>query len=219
MDWSRRFRGSRFLLAFAGVALAASLTMTAQAGPAAASPDRPGAVLMSAAALSAMPVLASPAQAASGYGPIYNYGAGTCLDDPGSSRSSGTQMDSWGCNGGSNQQWREYSSKLVDNQFWFYMFQNEASGLCLDLRGGSKNDGTPVIQYPCNTADNAQYWQLGSTPPNYAPPWWDFTNLAGTVQSMVITSDSKTWGAKIESWKVSIPDHDTTHWWDPSGGY
>jgi|HubBroStandDraft_6_1064221.scaffolds.fasta_scaffold66290_4 hypothetical protein len=43
MDWSRRFRGSRFLLSFAGVSLAASLTMIAQAGPAAASQGQPAA--------------------------------------------------------------------------------------------------------------------------------------------------------------------------------
>ncbi len=176
-----------------------------------------GAVLV-AVTLSAMPFLTSPANAASAYGPIYNYGASTCLDDPGSSHSSGTQMDSWGCNGGSNQQWREYSSKLVDNQFTFYMFQNEASGLCLDLQGGKNNNGTPVIQYPCNTKDNAQYWQLGNVPPNYSPPWYDFDNLDSPGHVMVITSDSKTWGAKLEIWTPSYPDNDTTHWWDPSGG-
>jgi hypothetical protein len=43
MDWSRRFCGSRFLLSFAGVSLAASLTMIAQAVPAAASQGRPAA--------------------------------------------------------------------------------------------------------------------------------------------------------------------------------
>jgi hexosaminidase len=178
-----------------------------------------GAILMSAAALSAVPVLASPAQAASSWGPIYNYGAGTCLDDPGGSHTTGTQMDSWGCNGGSNQKWREYSSKLVDNQFTYYSFQNEASGLCLDLQGSSNKDGTPVIQYPCNTSDSAQFWLLGGVSTNYSPPWEDFLNLAGYLQSMVITSDSKTYGAKIESWFISkSPDPDTTHWWDPSGG-
>jgi hypothetical protein len=104
---------------------------------------------MVAAMLSAMPGLTSAANAASGYGPIHNYGASTCLDDPGFSHTSGTRMDSWGCNGGANQQWRVFASRVIDNQFQEYEFQNQASGLCLDMKGGSSANGAPVIQWPC----------------------------------------------------------------------
>jgi hypothetical protein len=164
-----------------------------------------------------VPLLAAgTANAASAWGPIYNYGASTCLDDPGSSHSSGTQMDSWGCNGGANQQWRVFASRLQDNQFEQYVFQNEASGLCLDMRGGSSANGTPVIQWPCNTKDNAQWWEMGNPNVNYSPPWFTFLNDA-SISYMVISSDSHTWGAKLEGWRPSNLFSDTNHWWDPSG--
>jgi hypothetical protein len=122
---------------------------------------------------------------------------------------SGTQMDSWGCNGGTNQQWRVFSSRLAGGQFQEYEFQNEASGLCLDIKGSSSANGTPVVQWPCNTRDNAQWWQMGNPNSNYSPPWFVFLNDASSSW-MVISSDSHTWGAKLEGWRPSNLFSDTT---------
>jgi len=172
--------------------------------------------VMVAVMLSVMPGLTSAANAASGYGPIRNFGAAKCVDDPGFSHTSGTQMDIWGCNGGTNQQWRVFASRVVSNQFQEYEFQNQASGLCLDMKSGSSANGTPVIQWPCNTRDNAQWWSMGNPNSNYSPPWFVFLNDASSSW-MVISSDSHANGAKLEGWRPSNLFSDTNHWWDPTG--
>jgi hypothetical protein len=44
-------------------------------------------------------------QTADGNYRLVNSNSGLCVEVPGFSTSNGTQLDTWGCNGGTNQEW------------------------------------------------------------------------------------------------------------------
>jgi hypothetical protein len=66
------------------------------------------------------------------------------------------------CHGGDNQAWRiersddGYNSRLVSRR----------SGKCLDVRGESRDDGAPVIQWQCHGGANQQ-WRLEAVGTGY----------------------------------------------------
>jgi hypothetical protein len=72
--------------------------------------------------------------------------SGRCMDDPGGSTKTGTQVDVWDC-GGSNQKWT-YNSATKSYG---------TEGLCLDASGGGTKPGTPVILWTCTGAANQQW--------------------------------------------------------------
>lgn len=74
-----------------------------------------------------------------------------CLDVPGQSRTDGTQLDIWDCNGGANQQWTYTSGK----QLQVY------GDTCLDAYGQGRTNGTVVDIYTCNGGTNQQ-WNLNA---------------------------------------------------------
>src|SRR4051812_6698813 len=88
---------------------------------------------------------------------IVNVNTGRCLDDTGWSRSPGQQLQIWGCLGtNSNQGWTMTSlgySHYPDVSVW--MYRNNYSGLCLDVRGNSYGQA-PAIQWYCNSNDPAE---------------------------------------------------------------
>ncbi|MGW1763273.1 family 20 glycosylhydrolase [Streptomyces sp. NPDC002073] len=91
-------------------------------------------------------------------GPHTLTAAGKALDNPGSSRTAGTQLITWTTHGGANQQWQ-----LGANPDGSYTLTNGASGLCVDVSGGSTAAGAAVIQWTCTGSDN-QRWLLAPVP-------------------------------------------------------
>ncbi|WP_063753315.1 family 20 glycosylhydrolase, partial [Streptomyces sp. NRRL S-87] len=87
-------------------------------------------------------------------GPHTLTAGGKALDDPGSSRTAGTQLITWSPHGGANQQWQ-----LTADADGAYTLTNGASGLCADVAGGSTAPGAAVIQWTCTGGDN-QRWLL-----------------------------------------------------------
>lgn len=83
------------------------------------------------------------------------------LDVPGSSPSSGLQMQTWPANDTSAQRWVPEFTDMLHNS-WMRL-RNLATGLCLDLEGGSNAEGTAVVQWPCHGGDN-QLWYTDSNP-------------------------------------------------------
>ncbi|NUR03389.1 MAG: cellulase family glycosylhydrolase, partial [Streptomyces sp.] len=77
--------------------------------------------------------------------------SGRCLDVPGQSRTDGTQLDIWDCNGGANQQWTSTSAKEL----------RVYGDKCLDANGQGRTSGTVVDIYTCNGGANQQ-WTLDS---------------------------------------------------------
>jgi hypothetical protein len=85
-------------------------------------------------------------------GEIHAVGAGKCLDVPNVTKTEGTQVDIWDCNGGTNQEWTATSS----GQLTVY-----SGGDCLDAAGQGTAPGTKVDIWPCNGGAN-QEWSLNS---------------------------------------------------------
>jgi len=150
------------------------------------------------------------AQAASSYGTVGNYHSGKCLDDTNGSTSNGTQMQQWTCLYNSNQEWRiqnwvSYGGTTV------YQIQNQKSTKCLDMWGGSPNNGTKVALYTCSTSDDAQLWYLVPTNIN---GWWDFLNVASKT-CMTVSADSQSNGALIQGWSCATAGSDHSYFWEP----
>lgn len=88
-------------------------------------------------------------------GELRLYGGTQCLDANDNGTSSGTKVQLWTCNGGTNQQWRTNPDGTITGV---------QSGLCLDVTGGDKPagnvNGTQVELWTCNGGANQQ-WRLG----------------------------------------------------------
>ncbi len=114
-------------------------------------------------------------------GPIHAIGAGKCLDVPNVSHTSGTVVQIWDCNDGTNQTWTHTSG----NQLTVY-----DTAKCLGAAGSQTAAGTPVDIQNCNGGANQQ-WSL---------------NANGTITSVQsglclnVTGASTANGAKVELW-------------------
>ncbi|HET9168288.1 MAG TPA: ricin-type beta-trefoil lectin domain protein, partial [Actinospica sp.] len=82
---------------------------------------------------------------------IVGTASGRCVDVPGSSQTSGTQVELWDCNGGSNQQW----TYTAADELRVY------GSDCLDASGQGTSAGTKVDIWPCTGAANQQ-WTFNS---------------------------------------------------------
>jgi alpha-galactosidase len=76
--------------------------------------------------------------------------SGRCLDVPNGSTTTGTQLEIWDCNTGSNQSFTPTSGKAL---------QVYNGSLCLDASGQGTSTGTAIITWTCNGQTNQQ-WNL-----------------------------------------------------------
>lgn len=94
--------------------------------------------------------------AGAGYFNLINVKSGKALDNPLGSKSNGTVMQQYAITGtgNSNQQW-----SITTNGAW-YTITNRASGLPLNLKGGSLADNTSIQQYASSIDDPNAQWQF-----------------------------------------------------------
>ncbi|MFJ3305173.1 RICIN domain-containing protein [Streptomyces sp. NPDC086549] len=78
--------------------------------------------------------------------------SGLCADVPGASRTNGTQVALWDCQGQANQTW----TLTPSGRLTVY-----GGAKCLDVKGAATADGTAVQIYDCNDSA-AQRWTVGS---------------------------------------------------------
>ncbi|MBY8881981.1 RICIN domain-containing protein [Actinacidiphila acidipaludis] len=110
--------------------------------------------------------------------------SGKALDDPGHSTTAGTQLITWGPNGGPNQTWT--FTQQADGS---YQLTNGESGLCADVDGGSTGAGAAVIQWTCTGGAN-QRWKASPRP--------DGTYTLASVKSgLLLTTASGSDGALV----------------------
>ncbi|MFT0173167.1 ricin-type beta-trefoil lectin domain protein [Paraburkholderia mimosarum] len=76
---------------------------------------------------------------------------GLCADVYNLSLDPGTQVISWSCNGGANQNWTPTPSGSG------YAFVNQNSNQCMDVFNQNTQANTPIIQWPCNGQANQTY--------------------------------------------------------------
>jgi hypothetical protein len=74
-----------------------------------------------------------------------------CMDVNGGSRTAGTQLIIWSCNGGDNQKFAPQGNGEI----------RVYGSMCVDALGGSGRDGDKIAIWPCNGGAN-QRWSMGS---------------------------------------------------------
>ncbi|MEV6524469.1 alpha-L-fucosidase [Longispora sp. NPDC051575] len=88
---------------------------------------------------------------------VTSVGSTRNLDNPGGT-TAGTQLVQWAPHTGANQQWR-----FTGTADGTYVITNVASGLCVDVSGGSTQDGAAVIQWTCTNGPNQRWRVTGGT--------------------------------------------------------
>ena len=83
---------------------------------------------------------------------LTNSNSSDLMDVVGASTATGTKVDQWPANGGTNQQWT--LTRVSDN---VYTLSSVKSGLCLDVPGAVATDGLQLEQWTCNGGSN-QKW-------------------------------------------------------------
>jgi len=122
-----------------------------------------GLMMAAAAAVGLTAVAALPASASTspaGYYKIFVQVSGAappmCLQPAGADRGAGEAVVQQPCANIEAQNWAPISIGGTS-----YQFLNQASGLCLDTRGGAASH-TPIEQWPCNTISNERWsWPHG----------------------------------------------------------
>ncbi len=84
-----------------------------------------------------------------------NQNGGNCLDLPGGSSASGTQLRAFTCGSGANQ---NLGFTPVAGPSDTYTITTQ-SGQCVDVHGASTADDAAIIQWPCHGGSNQQ-WRL-----------------------------------------------------------
>ncbi len=115
--------------------------------------------LLAVAALVAAPAVA-PAEAEAATSLVAAH-SGKCVDVPGGSTATSTQLIQYGCHGGANQSFDLVASGA------YYLIRNRASGLCLNIRGNSTANGAEVIQWTCGAYANEQFTLRGNATSGY----------------------------------------------------
>lgn len=94
--------------------------------------------------------------------------SGKCINNPNYSTAN-VALDQWTCVPQSNELWW-FDYVFTDIDGWdYYRIRNAYSGKCLNVSGGSSNDGVAIIQYPCGNYVNEYfvYWTDGTLPAGY----------------------------------------------------
>ncbi len=93
---------------------------------------------------------------------ITNVNSGLVMDVTGASTSSGTAVEQYSSNGGTNQQWN-----LTYLNNGMYQLVSVNSNLCLDLLKQSLSAGATLDQYTCNGGANQQFTIAATSDGNY----------------------------------------------------
>lgn len=140
---------------------------------------------------------------------VHNYRNWLCMDDTGYSISDYTRIELWGCNNGSNQQWRELTN--TDCTFSYngagcrnyVLIQNVYSGKCLDVYQASSANFTPAVQLWCDTNDYAERFFVAPAIGTSGPPNWQIKSWAsGTC--LDDPGGSSVWGTKLEFYSCNL---------------
>jgi hypothetical protein len=97
---------------------------------------------------------------------LQSQASGMVADDLTNSQSPGNTIGEWPTTGGNNQRWVINRSP---SDFDYYTIQNNSSGLCLEVAGGSTAEGAPVDQGTCTVGQTNQEWSIQYTGYNGTP--------------------------------------------------
>lgn len=118
---------------------------------------------------------------------ILNVATGRVVDNPGSSRTSGTQLIQWGDHDGLNQRWT-FTAAAGGG----FTAQNSASGLCMGLGSGSA-----VVQATCSAAAAQRWVPVGTQSAGYR------FELTGTGMCLAVPGGTTARGTGLVAEKCS----------------
>ncbi len=129
-----------------------------------------------------------------------------CLQPMDGSPAAGTAIVQEHCDGRPAQLWRE-----VPAGNGIVHYRNQASGLCLDARGGPANH-TPVQQWPCTWISN-ENWQVQDVGSDDAP--MVYSRVSGTrVYCLDVPGDSSDPGVAAQLYRCNSTGAQL--WWTPA---
>jgi hypothetical protein len=125
--------------------------------------------------------------------PVTETASGRCLDVPGYSTTSGTQLDLWDCNGGGNQSWNYTAAHLLT------VYSNK----CMQAGTGTVSAGAAVVIEDCTGLPDQQ-WNVAAngTVTSAASPGLclDTAGSATADGSQVVVATCS--GSTSQTWKV-----------------
>jgi Ricin-type beta-trefoil lectin domain-like len=184
--------------------LAASASTSASAAHRTSATNRPAAQRLPGAPAIAQPDSSAP------YAYLKNYHSGKCLEVPGSSKTAGTQLDQWTCNGGANQLWRPQLNATGEQ----YVFINKNSNQCINVRGFSKSNGAAIQQWPCNwatAAPNEIFYPDVFIGNMNGLSWYEWAGLASN-KCLNVVGNSQANGAKVQLWDCILNPSGANEW-------
>jgi len=125
---------------------------------------------------------------------IQGSASGRCVDVPGFSTTSGTQLDLWDCNGGGNQSWNYTST----HELTVY------GNMCMQAGTGSAVAGAPVAIESC-TGAAAQLWNVtsGGTVTSAADTSLCLDTVGGAAADGTLLDVATCTGATSQNWTVA----------------
>ncbi|MEV6243610.1 RICIN domain-containing protein [Lentzea sp. NPDC051838] len=131
-----------------------------------------------------------------------------CVDVFGNSQNNGAPVILWDCRtAAQNQHWSAIGV-AGNSEYGTVIFANRSSGKCLDLNGGSVDNGATVIQWNCHNGSN-QRWDIvlptGVDPGTYDGPIM-FRNLA-TGKCLDLNGGSSANGTAFIQWDCKGSDN------------
>ena len=128
-------------------------------------------------------------------GQVTQTASGRCLDVPGDSTTSGTQLDLWDCNGGGNQSWNYSATRLLT------VYSNKC--LQAGTGAGTVSAGAAAVIEDC-TGSATQQWNVttNGTVTNAADPSLCLdTAASGTADGSAVVV-AKCSGSVSQGWKM-----------------
>jgi len=96
-----------------------------------------------------------PSNAANPGYELVNVKSSMCIDVPGASKSSGEELQQWGC---TDDTWQQFT--LEDRGSDQYWLRNVSSSMCIDVPSGSKETNVRLQQWGCSAGQTNQLWTL-----------------------------------------------------------
>jgi hypothetical protein len=116
-----------------------------------------------------------------------------CAEDPGWSKAKSRVLDQWSCLHQRNEWW-DIESAGTWKRTKLVTIKNVYSGLCAAVSGGSRRNGTPVVQWKCSS-DNSKWW-ITHVKSSGGYEWYNIHNL-NTGKCLNVSGSSHTNGAHL----------------------
>lgn len=110
---------------------------------------------------------------------------------------SATKTSIWSYNRGDAQLF-----KLLDAGDGYYTIQNKGSGKNLNVKGGKKDDGTPIIAYPADGTKNEKFKLVPTSDSSLLAPSYLIVSALDDSKVLDVRGSNQSDGAEIILWTL-----------------